>query len=343
MAVSVFDNPIGWAQFKLLGGWKNIAMTAGCYLAIAVAVIVAMIRAIDVPATTIFSNFVSFFLAIQVVVVLLFGTQRVGAAVRADVNAKLLESHRLMPVPPATAVLGYLFGSTIQALSFFLVTVILGGVCVVGAKLRLQSWLFSNLILLVFAVLVWTVIMFFSFRSGGSAIGIVLAMVFMALSRGTPMFMMPALNILVSPMIGNTIFDMRTGMTIERPSFLRSSFRSCSLRFILRPPVGATWRDDAIGFDSGLGLILLFIWTTICVVLTSGSRTFSLCAWGFYYREYQETSFISSISVVMLMAILPISSRRAGEPCIRHQKSSMDGCMRRRGWQCLLPRPSVRA
>ncbi|HEY8748255.1 MAG TPA: hypothetical protein VIM11_09795 [Tepidisphaeraceae bacterium] len=43
-----------------------------------------------------------------------------------------------------------------------------------------------------------------------------------------------------------------------------------------RSPIHAAgrryWRDDAIGFDSGLALILLFIWTAICIVSLRGCK-----------------------------------------------------------------------
>ena len=54
-------------------------------------------------------------LGLQGAILGLYGCSVVGNAVRRDISAGLLESHRLMPVSAGTAVLGYVTGPTLQA------------------------------------------------------------------------------------------------------------------------------------------------------------------------------------------------------------------------------------
>jgi len=308
MNAILFDNSVGWAQYKLLGGWKNLLATSIGYLVIGILVIYAMVKGLREPAQTVLTGMIFFFLVIQVIALLLYGTMRVGGAVRADVTAKLLESHRLMPTPPITAVLGYLFGSAAQALSFYLVTFVLGAVCVAGSGTRLQPWVFSNLVLLLFAVFVWMMVMFFSFRSGGAALGFVIGMAFMVTSSGAPLALLPAINVLLSPMIGSTIFDMRTGMALD-VGYLIAAIVQVLLILIYLVASGRRYsRDDTLSFDAGLGLLLLAVWTAVSVLAIRRHSEFSWRPRGSIPWRYEEIAVVGSISSVLLLAILPVSS-----------------------------------
>ena len=306
MAAIFFENSIGWAQYKLLGGWKNLLSTSIGYAILGVLVIYAMVKGVHGPPQQTFSAFIEFFLVIQVISLLLYGTMRVGGAVRADVSAKLIESHRLMPTPPFTAVFGYLFGSTAQAFSLFVVTFILGAACVVGAGMRIQSWIFSNAVLLLFSMFVWTIVLFFSFRSGGIALAFIISLVFLTFSSGAPFALLPAINMLLSPMISTTIFDMRTGITLD-PAFMAAAIAQIAIGAIYLTAAARRYsRDDTLTFDSTLSLLLLAIWTVVCVLSVRWHDLFSFR--GMMGWHYQEIAIVSSISSVLLLAILPISS-----------------------------------
>jgi hypothetical protein len=308
MPAIFFENSIGWAQYKLLGGWKNLLSTSIGYAILGALVIYAMVKGVREPPQQTFSAFIEFFLVIQVISLLLYGTMRVGGAVRADVNAKLIESHRLMPTPPFTAVLGYLFGSTAQALSLFVVTFVLGAACVVGAGMRMQSWIFSNAVLLLFSVFVWTIVLFFSFRSGGIALGFIIGLVFLTVSSGAPFALLPAINVLLSPMISTTIFDMRTGITLD-PAFMAAAIAQIAIGAIYLTAAARRYsRDDSLTFDSTLSLLLLVIWTLVCVLSVRWHDLFTMRLRGMVGWRYEEIATVASISSVLLLGILPISS-----------------------------------
>src|SRR5579864_3812639 len=125
MASIAFANAIWWAQFRLLGGWKNLLLTVGAYAAILGTTMFTLVRAVREVRSTTFGYFVGLIVGLQALVLVVYGTLRAAGAVRADVTSRIIESHRLMPLTAGNAVLGYLLGSTIQAMAFFAVNFIL--------------------------------------------------------------------------------------------------------------------------------------------------------------------------------------------------------------------------
>jgi hypothetical protein len=115
MATAILDNPIGWAQFRLVGGWKNLILTCLAYAAIFGGLMFGFARAqsLHVNPANMFMAFAELFLGLQVLALLIYGSLRVGMAVRSDVKSGVIESHRLMPVSSPSAVLGYLLGAPV--------------------------------------------------------------------------------------------------------------------------------------------------------------------------------------------------------------------------------------
>jgi len=124
------SNAIGWVQFKLLGGTRNLCVTSVAYAIVVIAVMFLATQLENPPSFAVLGRGAPVIMSVQLIVLLLYGTLRVGHAVRLDVNGSMIESHRLMPVSSISAVLGYLFGSTAQAFSLFVINIVLGAACV---------------------------------------------------------------------------------------------------------------------------------------------------------------------------------------------------------------------
>jgi len=127
-----FVNAIAWAQFRLLGGWKNTLITGIAYAAIMGATMFGVARALTMSPSATLSYFVGLFLGLQVLALVMYGTFRVSAAVRSDVSSRVIESHRLMPLGSGSAIVGYLLGAPIQALCLFGINVVLGAIAASG-------------------------------------------------------------------------------------------------------------------------------------------------------------------------------------------------------------------
>ncbi|HSU68288.1 MAG TPA: hypothetical protein VLJ39_15525 [Tepidisphaeraceae bacterium] len=305
--MGIFNNAIAWSQFRLLGGWKNLAATCGAYFVVFAGLMFGLAYGLRQPAGTTFSVFIGLFLAIQVLALLLYGTVRVAGAVRGDVRSGMLESHRLMPFGSGAAVLGYLFGAPLQAFLLFGANYILGAIAVNGAGLPEKSWVYSNAILLAFALTLWSGVLFFAFRSAFALWGGILVLFGILVSMQGLFVILPAAAVLVTPLRGDTIFDMRTGMSFETPdaASLAAQFAIACL-FLL----AARRRYDEetpVAFSPLLGLGMLATFVAVSIV---GIVYVDQFGPSFSWRESRdtETAFVTTYTLALLLAILPISS-----------------------------------
>jgi hypothetical protein len=305
-----FTNAIGWAQYRLLGGPRNLLTTSIAYAVIASTVMFVIVRATPPPRSITLDYCTKFLLFIQVLVLLVYGTMRVGAAVRADVRSRMIESHRLMPAPSLGAVLGYLFGPTVQAVILFVLNCLLGAVAVAGAALPSRWWLVANAVLLCFSVFLWSMLIFFSFRSGAARtmavlgiVGLIFPPIHMLLILISP------LHVLVTPLIGNTIFDPRFGLADTE---LIAGASGLQLLFIALYLIASARRyrsDDVIAFDPLLALGLLAGWLGACALSIMYPDRL-LMYFGMPTDRFMppEVSLVESLVLMFLLAILPVSS-----------------------------------
>lgn len=303
-----FVNAIAWAQFRLLGGWKNTLVTGVAYAAILAATMFGVTRALITSASVTFSSFVALFIALQVLAVVVYGTLRVNAAVRADVSSRVIESHRLMPLGSGSAILGYLLGAPIQALGLFAINVLLGMVAVAGASLPLQSWFFANMVLLAFGVFLWTIVAFFAFRTAWVTPAVIFGPVVGGTMGGAWMLvvLLPGVSVLLTPMIGHTVFDMRTGLTVEWTHAAGIGLQTLIGGLYFAAAARRYRSDGAVGFTTIMGLLLLTAWVASSVLGLEYQREFQ--HFPFRFEMDRQPAFIATFSSVLLLAILPVAS-----------------------------------
>lgn len=307
MASTVFSNAIGWAQYRLLGGWVNLLSTTGAYGLVLCALMFGFAHGLHAPPARIYEMFLYLFLVLQVLIALIYGTARVAGAIRLDMNSRLIESHRLMPVTPFQAVLGYLFGAPLQSFPVYAVNFVLGALAASGAGIAQQSWLFSNAILLTFCLFLWTIVAFFSFRANWAFGLFVIALVALLISQFQLLPLVPGLKVLVSPMIGAGIFDLKTGLTIDWP-FVFAVAAQCFIGLLYVLAAARRYRrDDQLGFTPVMGLMLLAAWVAVSAVEMLYSREFRQRGPSLLVMRWSGVFVVSTLSC-MLLAVLPISS-----------------------------------
>src|SRR5687767_1325045 len=127
MAFVGANNALAWAHFRLRGGWaRSVLITISAVLVLA-GLVMTMHRLNPDDADKILFGWTTGLLAIQGLCMILAIPGRIGQIVRADVQSKMIESHRLMPMPPAHAVAGYIAGAAAPFVVFC------GGIFVLGA------------------------------------------------------------------------------------------------------------------------------------------------------------------------------------------------------------------
>ena len=300
-------NPIAWGQFQLRGGSRGFWGTVLGYSALVGAGMLLVGRlAGGTPLSLVGLKMA--FTGLQAGLMTLFLCTRVSTAIRQDQTSRMIESHRLMPVSPAQAVLGYLVGPVVTPLGICAANVLLGwGLgSMVGTPLSL--WLTLNAVLAGFATFAVVVAGFGALAGKPAAAAVGWIGMFVAMINFfTVGAILPAVNVLATPLLGTTIFDLSvTGAdAVERyaPSTLFQAW-VCAVCF-----AGACrkyQRDDrpALGWDLGLLMLAAWVGTSFAGIM--------------YWPHFQPSALkgrltspayqvIGSMVAAMLLALVPLA------------------------------------
>ena len=260
---ALITNAIGWAAFQLQGGWRNIAATAIGYGVIVVLGLTAAGQFATVPVGQIMYTLLMFMLAAQGLWLLLFAPSRIQTAVRRDLTTGMIESHRLMPLSPTRAVLGYLVGPSIQPISLAVMTFFVGCFAASAASVELPRWLIANFLLIELAAFAWVVM---GAAAMTNAQGAFIAVVFILPSviNTRAVHALPGGVLLVPPLVGKTVFEMSGELTrVHLAGFLlHGALGAIFLRAAARKYV----RSDDTAFTPLMGLGLLGCWAVSSIV-----------------------------------------------------------------------------
>lgn len=318
-------NPLAWGQFQLRGGWKSFWSTTIGYSVVVGAGLLLVVRLSDGAPGSLF-GLKTAFTGLQAGLLVLFVATRVSTAIRQDHTSRMIESHRLMPMSPAQAVMGYLIGPSAQPLSICAANVLLGvGLCAaVGSPVII--WLTVNVVLLLFGMFGTVLSAFgaFSGRPGGAAVGWIGSLVGLV-NFFTIGSILPAVNVLATPLLGTSIFNMsvagRDAVATYAPSTV---FQLLIAGVCFAAACRRYRRDDRPGLGWDLGLALLAAW-----VATSA---FGIGHWNLFEPSVMRgrsvdaaSQFLGSTFSAMLLALVPLAGsawlsadwdkrRAAGDP-----------------------------
>ena len=324
MALIGPNNAIAWAQFRLRGGWKkSLGLTGGIFALLAMFIIGAA-KYDPLQATRTLMGWCTGLLGLQAAAVVLMAPGRIANAIRVDIKSGLIESHRLMPTSPTDAVAGYIVGAAVGPLIFFAAIYVLGLFCATGAGVPLAQWTFANLVLLAFSTFIWVLAAYVSFASKlGPGLLIIPLFALPYASAGGLFSLLPGITVLISPMAGGTIFDLRTAATMALPPTYAMAFAMQGLvGGILFTAAARRYRTaDAIGIDWALGLLLVIAWTLLSTIGLREWDVYQPHGWGIDTHIDLSGRLIGTIVSGMILALAPISaSALAMQHWRRHQR-----------------------
>lgn len=298
-------NAVVYAQYHLRGGLRNTLI--GALLAL-VFVGGACVMALTLNPTNtrdVAQGAAFFILGLQWAVLAVYGTARVSAAVRQDVTAGLIESHRLTPNSPLSAAIGYVVGPPVQALALAAVLLLVGlAMCFIGGISPLL-WLVGNGMTLAFALLLWTLVALIAFTTANAAVLPILAgFTFMS----SALFMlMPAFAVLASPLAGRSVFAFGRGTTDLPVAYAFTIVAQTLLGGVLLLAVSRRYRNgDTAAFSVRLGLLLLSVWTAITVI---GLAQVDLFVSGLFRGGFDaHDRLVAGLASSFLLALIPLTA-----------------------------------
>lgn len=330
MALIGPNNALAWAHFRLRGGWQRTFTVSGGALALLAILILASVYANPKNATQTLMGWTTGILTIQAACLILFIPGRINAIIRQDIAAKMLESHRLMPVAPADAVAGYLIGTAMQPLIFSGGLYAMGAVTGGFAGVDLLRWSFANAVLLAFSLFLWVLSSYTSFSlKVGSAL-VFFPMLLPWMSAGNVLVVLPAMTVLLSPIIGQSVFELRT-VSVTLPATYALSFAAQAAFFIIFF-IAATRKyrsAGAIGIDTVLGIAVVLAWVAITCAGMREWEDLRPRTWPI--REASpEVKIVASIATGMLLAIACVAANALERVRWRRHEALRDPAAMRR-------------
>jgi hypothetical protein len=217
-----------------------------------------------------------------------------------------------MPLAPLHAIGGYIIGAAGQPLIFSTGVFLLGGITAAAAGVSLQRWFFANAVLLGFCAFAWVVCAFAAFaaRLGGAMLFFPLAIPYM--TQGGILGLMPALSVLLSPVMGTSIFDLRNSGTSLPVAYAIAFASQVYVGSICYVAAARKYRrSDAIGIDTILGTLLVLGWVGLSFAGLREWDDFKPRGWSPIHVE-PLTQVIGSL-IGGVLAAIPVVSANAME------------------------------
>lgn len=300
----ITNNAISWAAIRLQGGWKNILLTAGGYAAFIVAVVMTAAQFATVPLAALMYNLLVALLAAQGGWLLLFAPSRIQASVRRDISNGMIESHRLMPLPPTHAVAGYLLGPTAQPMSLVAATFLVGCFVAHAASVALPRWLVANLLLLELAAVVWVVVGTAALHNAQVAF-LAVFVVTPSIMNGNVAHVLPGAILLIPPITGKTIVQMQG--QLDRVHVIGFALHAVIVAVFVRAAARRYVRSDAPAMTPLMGLMLLACWSVASIVAMRLWDEVRPAAWRWGAGDLSGATMICTIAVGLLLAVAPLT------------------------------------
>jgi hypothetical protein len=309
------NNAITWAHFQLRGGWKSLIVTSSFYGTAILVLIFITTRMNSTGSTSTTAGWAGVIMGLQAAALLLFAGSRISHAIRNDLNSSIIESHRLMPLPPWQAIVGYMTGPSGQALGVVAVNLLLGVGIVSMASLGLYEWFAANGVLLSFSVFIWAVLVLMSFvtRKAFGGIGWVIGLtVFGFSTQGMITMLLPGVAVLASPVMGQTVFSLRPGALALGPNYALAIAGQGVIGALCFVGAARKYRRaDEAAFTPFMGLLLLAAWVGVSLVGMAHWR--DVAPWVIRRAfgdddEVRPVQFIASTLMAMLVALIPIAA-----------------------------------
>jgi hypothetical protein len=304
MAAFLVDNAITWAQMRLRGNVAYTVKIASAYTVLLVGAMIVSAQMSTAGLASLSGQWMTVLLVLQTIILLFHCGGRINTAVRADVDGGMLESHRLMPIAPSAAATGYIVGPATQGLVLVGVNLVLG-LWVAGLGSTIPRWLAANLILLAFAVFVWVVVECAAFVAKGAFSIVVLVPVLAWISGGVFLSALPALNLLLSPLLRASIFSVGSAdISIEHGVALLGQIAIGTACF--SGSVRRFRRDDIPAISPAFWLLVVLTFAALSV--------FGILNWNSFRLTILARNEVSSVVqfIVSLVATFAISFAAIG-------------------------------
>jgi hypothetical protein len=294
------------AHFQIGGGWKALAVVCVGYLVVVGAISAKFAyTALGTPSSGFSAMAVTMILIMQTLALLFFGNFRIAGAIRTDMNSKMIESHRLMPISSARAMIGYMLGGAGHAILFTILNVLLAYTFAAFTGTNLAALTLNELVLAIFVLFIWSASLLAAFHGKlyGALVGITVSCSF---TGGFYLYgYMPGLALLMSPLIGGTIFSSSKLPPVLEWAYPAAFAAQAAFIAIFFAGACRAYRGTySTTFNLVQALGLTWVWSAVSIAGIVMWDHFHMNAW----RDGADPSerVIASLIAAMLIALVPL-------------------------------------
>jgi hypothetical protein len=309
------------AHFQIAGGFKSLIIVCSVYLVLfltGLGLFHYANMASGGMVMGLLSAAVVLLLVFEALVLFVVGSFRISAAIRMDLTSRMIESHRLMPVPNWRAVAGYILGAGMHPICFALLNALLAYILAGVTSTSLTILTLNQVLLFSFAAMIWT----------WTALGtllfrhmyfIVLAGLVLGGCLLVPAYnFLPGLALLASPFIGDSAFSFRASPSTSEwayPMTIGAQLASIGICFagacrLYRGTYGTT-------FTPLLAFLLLAAWCAVSMlgeIMWDGFRFKGVHFWMFGDPSRHVAQTIGSTIAAMVFTLVPLRTMTAVVP-----------------------------
>ncbi len=329
MAADVlFSNPIGWAQYKLLGGSRRVLGVCGIYAGALLFFNILIYRGVarleNVSVTSFADGSLVVTLLIQALLLLVVGAGAIKKAVHRDFTTDIISSHRGTAMSGYTAVLGYLSGPNANVLALSAVNLF---ACIVLAPMAGHPMLGPLEVFLLtgcMAALIWTLAALLALSTrGATSIAGLIVIVVISCNLSVPSIYPGLMLLMGDPSLSMIRGTASTGMM--DPMLAVSMIAQVVLATLFFAAAARKYtRDDVPAFSPQLAYVLVAVISVIsAAALQETPTTTALLAPIF---EQPRVHFVATLLALAMVSILPVinaakasaawSRRRAVDPVL---------------------------
>jgi len=314
---TIVNNPLGWVQLQLLGGWRRVFMIMGVYAAAVLVGHVMIYRATygyegDIAGFC--DEAFGFMVFIMALMLVIGGASAIKKAIHRDFTTDMITSHRNTAMGGQLAVFGYLTGATATVFGLTLVNWFTCTILAILSKSSFDCYYLGPILLLVillaFSALAWTlgVLLGLRTRGGMNVAGLVVVIGIMAATPFLPVIHFhPGFALLVDATALQQLSNAQAAGIMDASIIISMIAQVAFALVFFQAAARKFTRDDVAAFNPILAFGLLASSALLCSV--------ALAYWPTAITQLNERPeqvlpimLLATLGSLALLAILPVAN-----------------------------------
>lgn len=307
-------NALAWAGLRSAGGPRKCFCVTIGYGAVVLGLLILSLATNPQRNGDVFESASMMILIAQFVLMAIVAGLTILNTIQKDRNSKMLESHRLMPIHPRLAVLGYIAGGAAPYCWAVLFNFIVGGMTAAASGMPMEWWLAANVVAITFGMFLWTIAAVGGFCGLIAGVAISIPFGIIILSGGQAGSGIPSVLMLVSPVLGSSVFSGKPPSGDDTLLWSISFILQIGVGWVFVEMAARRFRQQDIPLlPAGWGLLLLTLLAGAAAIAVNTSSVTLPFRRGYRSQIDPMTMATGTYILLLIVAAIVITSAAASD------------------------------